>query len=163
MSKSPHTKESLLALTKENKGGCWEWQAGKDKDGYGQVCYGKRAYRTHRLFYELYKDKIPKGICVLHKCDNPSCVNPKHLWLGTNAENTRDRDKKKRGCCGEKHHRAKMTERMVVRARRIKEKSKTKYWGLTRLARQFGVTKATLFKAVSKTHIRSWKNAEVSA
>lgn len=76
---------------------CWEWQKRKDRDGYGMVDgvlrkhYGQRA---HRASYQIYKGEIPKGMVVMHTCDNRSCVNPNHLVIGTQKDNVRDcRDK----------------------------------------------------------------------
>lgn len=76
---------------------CWEWSGAKIPKGYGQLGFlGKHTY-AHRVSWELCFGKIPQGLCVLHKCDNPPCVNPKHLFLGTIADNNRDMFRKNRG------------------------------------------------------------------
>jgi hypothetical protein len=72
---------------------CWLWTGGKHINGYG----GFRNKYAHRVSFELFKTKIPKGLCVLHVCDVRHCVNPEHLWLGTKKDNTQDMIKKKRG------------------------------------------------------------------
>lgn len=93
---------------------CWPWLATKDKAGYGYFNIRNaercRNIRAHRLSWILHNSQdIPKGLFVLHRCDNPSCVNPHHLFLGTNVDNVRDMVAKKRSCLGEKHPAAKIT------------------------------------------------------
>ena len=87
-----------LALNNaEIKNECWIWPKGKDRKGYGQFHYGKDAtYKAHRISYELFNHPIPNGLHVCHTCDVPSCINPEHLWTGTNAENMQDKMKKGR-------------------------------------------------------------------
>ncbi len=77
--------------------GCWVWPGNRIKGGHGKVCLGGRKGYVHRIVWQLVKGDIPAGLCVLHRCDNPICVNPKHLFLGTQGDNMRDMHSKGRG------------------------------------------------------------------
>jgi len=92
--------ESKYKQNKETS--CWEWVCYLNCDGYGrfstQVLGKWKGMLAHRASYALYKTFIPEGLLVLHRCDNPSCVNPDHLFLGTNQDNTDDMIAKGRGC-----------------------------------------------------------------
>lgn len=81
--------------------GCWEWTATKSAKGYGQIRWKYEPMIASRVAYALYVGPIPDGLLVRHKCDNPGCVNPEHLELGTSADNSADMVKRGR------HHTAK--------------------------------------------------------
>lgn len=105
--------------------GCWLWMAAKDPLGYGRFGIGRRGacriWLAHRVAWELVNGPIPDGMCALHNCDNPQCVNPSHLFIGTKADNIRDMDQKGRRrsgpVFGEDNHFAKLTAAQVVEIR----------------------------------------------
>lgn len=88
----------------EKENGCWEYPLRHTKCGYGTIYFGgfkvRKHILVHRLMYEEFKDKIPKGLFVLHTCDNPPCCNPSHLFLGTHQDNMDDMWKKGRSKVG---------------------------------------------------------------
>lgn len=83
-------------LTTVQSNGCIEWNRGRNNQGYGYIHIGGSQWRAHRVAWTLAHGTIPKGLDVLHKCDNPSCVNPEHLFLGTDKDNHQDKARKGR-------------------------------------------------------------------
>lgn len=109
--------------------GCWEWTAMKRR-GYGRIARdgkGSGMLTAHRLSWEFAHGTIPEGILVLHKCDNPSCVRPDHLFLGTYGDNAADRVAKGRegDRSGEKNGRAKLTSEQVAEIRQLHAEGKS--------------------------------------
>src|SRR4030095_5139968 len=84
-----------------NENGCMIWTASKLPNGYGQFTYKKKQIKAHRFSYVLHIGQIPKSMYVCHTCDNPSCVAPDHLFLGTAKDNAQDKMKKGRGRWGQ--------------------------------------------------------------
>ncbi len=97
---------------------CWIWGGGfKNDKGYGDFRFNGRCIHAHRASYELHVGAIPKGMLVLHSCDYPPCVNPAHLFLGTNGDNLADRQSKGRQARGESVNTAKLTSGEVLSIR----------------------------------------------
>lgn len=140
----------------ELKERCWEWNAGK-QDGYGRFgsrnSNGEKVLRlSHRWSWMRLIGEIPTGQQVLHKCDNRTCVNPAHLFLGTNQDNVQDRIRKGREARGEKRGTAKLNNLQVRIIRRLRERRIPNRV----MAQVFGVTTATAQKAAARltwTHV----------
>lgn len=131
---------------------CWEWTAGLNK-GYGKIGVKMSYQLAHRVSYELHIGPIPKGLHVLHSCDNPACVNPIHLFIGTNDDNIADKLSKGRQASprGMKNANAKLTPEAV---RDIRENyvpgsqgSRQKY-SLRYFARKYKVSHPTILRVV---------------
>jgi predicted XRE-type DNA-binding protein len=124
---------------------CWLWCGAIDSHGYGSFTHKLKKEKAHRFSYKLFVGDVPEwtgydSICVLHKCDNPMCVNPDHLFLGTHAENMKDKKNKNRAIgahAGELHHKAKLTSEMVSNIRKDTRKQ-------NEIAASYGVDRRTI-------------------
>ena len=97
----------------EKTDSCWNWTGTKHQYGYGIFIVKNKSLRAHRFSYELHKGPIPTGLVVLHSCDNPLCVNPDHLSVGTRGDNNRDAVSKGRNAFGERNGHAKLSAQDV--------------------------------------------------
>lgn len=146
----------------EKSDGCWEWKGVVNEKGYGVINRGRGGegnILAHRLSWELHHGAIPEGegyhgICVLHKCDNPSCVNPDHLFIGTNQDNIDDMVKKQRHRRGETKPLAKLTDEIVKEMRRLRE---TESLTFREIAKRFDIGQIAAFNAVRRY---TWKHVE---
>lgn len=153
---------SRVAIT-ANPDKCWEWQAGLNRGGYGRIRRTNRGKQvgTHRIAYELIYGEIPNGLWVLHKCDNPKCCNPAHLFLGTAAHNSADRNIKGRQSRGEKHAINRRGEKngqhklTAEKVRYIRERYSQGIANSRELAEEMGVTQSTIVGILNR---RSWKH-----
>lgn len=90
--------DRLMMSFVEQPTGCWEWVVGRLSHwGYGVIYYGGKSHMAHRVSAVVLGGMDIAGMCVLHRCDNPKCINPSHLFLGTQGDNVRDREQKGRG------------------------------------------------------------------
>ncbi len=134
---------------KINKKGCWIWQGTCNNiGGYGQIHLKKGVLiRAHRYYYELYYGKIPKGKHICHKCDNPPCVNPNHLFIGTHTDNMRDKVLKGRHIHGESHPLHKLKWKDILQIRKYYN-IKNRNGGI--LARKYGVDISLIHRIIKK-------------
>jgi hypothetical protein len=139
----------------DRTGSCWLWLGTRDKDGYGK--YGARSITNeilaHRIAWTLTRGEIPSDMLVCHSCDNPPCINPEHLFLGSPLDNTRDMDKKGRrkshGPRGERAWTSKLNAASVLEIRQKRADGAL----LTALAHEYNVTTQTIWQITSG---RAW-------
>jgi hypothetical protein len=130
---------------------CWLWQGGRQSHGYGEFNWPPhRTKQAHRLAWLLTCGPIPPGMYVLHHCDNPSCVRPDHLFLGTPADNMTDMVAKGRDPRGERAHAAKLTWGQVEEMRRLH----TSGLSYAEIGRRFNVKDITARRAIIG---KTWK------
>jgi hypothetical protein len=121
---------------------CWEWSGTPDRYTYGVLTIAGKTMKSHRVAYEMFKGvQIQNNLSVCHNCDNPPCLNPNHLWLGTQIDNNKDRDSKGRcskvpRCTGEEHGMAKLNWNKVTE---IRAKWTTGSYLQRQLAEEYGV------------------------
>jgi hypothetical protein len=129
----------------EKTDSCWTWTGSKDRKGYGRIMVGSKPCLAHRVSYEIRFGPVTKGLFVCHSCDNPTCVNPDHLWLGTNRDNAYDMMEKGRWkqppvLPGEANPLAKLTREAVIEIRSVKGNTKA-------LAHKYGVSITAIKRA----------------
>jgi hypothetical protein len=143
-----------VAIAKENE--CWVWIGRIGSYNYGVFDLDNKAIRAHRFSYIIHFGEIPSSppdLCVCHTCDNPSCVNPAHLWLGTRSQNMQDKIKKGRGnyLKGIEASNAILTE---VQVKEIKQKLKNEV-KIAELSKIYGVSRIAIWH-IKKGH--NWKH-----
>jgi hypothetical protein len=138
-------------------GDCWECVSHRlNEGGYATVRYNGEQWYIHRLSYHLHKGKVPEGMVVMHTCDNPKCINPDHLGLGSQLDNIVDRNVKGRNQKGNSHWNSTLTESQV---REIKVSLRGYKRGMIKaLAEQFEVNKATILDIKAE---RTWKSVQI--
>lgn len=135
----PQRFEKLFA--KGTPTDCWEWQAVKNQGGYGRLLVEGRLQVAHRISYRIYVGELSEDIRVLHKCDNPGCVNPSHLFLGTQSDNMIDCSRKGRMVRpkGEDNHQSKLTKKAVQDIRSSQESAR-------KMSEKYGVTRQHIWR-----------------
>jgi hypothetical protein len=137
LSQSGSLRDRFFSRFVKLDNGCWQWRSHTDKDGYGVLPGTRKNIRAHRLSYEIHTGSIPDEMLVCHHCDNPGCVNPDHLFVGTQKDNALDALNKGRHYIGEKNGRAKLTKENV-------NEILTSSMNGRQLAARFGVSKSTI-------------------
>lgn len=137
-------------VIQEPMSGCWLWTCATQSHKYGVIRFEGKNIRAHRMSWVLNKGVIPKGQKVLHRCDVPECVNPKHLFLGTQQDNIKDCIDKGRRLTpeGQSHCNAKLTEEQVIAIRNDSRQQKL-------IAAEYGVSRFTIGDI---QHRRNWKH-----
>lgn len=144
-------KERFMAKV-DQSADCWIWTARKTPQGYGRFSLHGDNKLAHRVAFELFKGPIG-GLHVLHRCDNPSCVNPGHLFLGTNADNVADKISKGRepSHVGERNNRSKLKETDVLAIREDAGNGVSQYL----LAKRYSVTQTQISSIVRR---KAWRH-----
>lgn len=138
----------IYAISRDN---CYISWLASNKSGYCRIHYPINGENIlHRIAWTLVNGPIPKGLCVLHKCDNPKCFRPKHLFLGTRAENNRDKTNKNRQTKGEDVNTAKLNKIQVEQIRRLR----THGFTVKELSCKFGVCPSSIYSIIS---YNSWR------
>lgn len=122
-----------------------EWTGILDKDGYGIVRVSKKNKRAHRVSYEWFVGPITNS-CVLHKCDNPKCIEPTHLFLGTNQDNINDKVSKRRVRSGCNHHKSNLSQQEIKEIRSIPKGVYT----YKEIATQYNTSFSTIARIIRK-------------
>jgi hypothetical protein len=154
-------------MTTAKESPCVEWTKCKNAAGYGRAWHNGTLHLAHRLAYCKYHNvslESIKGWVIRHTCDNPSCVNPHHLLIGTAADNTRDKVSKGRHSRGETSFHAKLTEGQVAEIRATYV-ARDRESGSTALARKFGVSQSTISRIVNNnrwTYLRTNDQTEIN-
>jgi hypothetical protein len=135
-------------VDKFSANGCWNWTGGLWATGYGRITFEGKSWKAHRLSVLFSVGELDDTACVLHRCDNRKCVNPEHLFLGTRADNNRDKVAKNRQPKGSDFLRSRLTEQDILNIRSAAD-------GLRTLSEKYGVSWSHI-NNIKK--LRKWKH-----
>lgn len=126
--------------------GCWLWGGSLTSEGYGRIKIGKKQYGATRVCYLIYVSSfLPDDLVVRHKCDNPRCVNPEHLLIGTHADNMKDKSERGRQAKGSKNAKSKLNEEQVREIRDL-----PKYgWNGPMIAEMYGISRQSVYAVLN--------------
>lgn len=143
-------------VDKKSEDECWGWFGFKSKYGRSHFRVKDKKYFIHRISWVIHNGEIPEGLCVCHACDNPTCTNPAHLFLGTQKDNILDMEAKGRSLhlAGEQHYKSKLTEKEVVE---ILQKYVPFVYTTGMLAKEYGVDKTTIGYIING---KTWKHIQ---
>jgi hypothetical protein len=143
----------FLTKIEKQPNGCWHYVGAKDADGYGMFWHNSRTIGAHRFSAEYLGNLTIKGQCVCHACDNPICVNPQHLFIGSNQQNTQDRHIKGRSVKGSKVGTSVYNE-TIIKSIKDAYKSRPHYRGIFKdLSEEFNVSYSVVWYACRN---KSW-------
>lgn len=137
----------IIEGCKKTENGCWVWQKLKAGD-YGKVRWKQKTISAHRASYMAFNGEIPKGKWVCHSCDNPICVNPDHLWIGTPKENAMDKERKGRGTYRDKNVFGKHSAEQIEEIKNLKKEGFT----YARLCRIFNCTTSHIYNVIKEKY-----------
>lgn len=129
---------------------CWLWTGNKNKDGYGIIQISNKQKRVTRVVFAIVHGQVTNNQLVLHSCDNPTCINPIHLYSGTPADNVRDEVSRGRIAQGSRNNQNKLTEIQVLEIRSLHKEGSS----LSKLGRKFAVSHKTIESIVKR---KTWK------
>lgn len=150
----PIDKRFWNKVDKKDEDECWNWLSSKNEEGYGQFKYDDKMIKSHRFAYILCHGKISDNMFVLHSCDNPSCCNPKHLYLGSQKDNMEDMVNKGRQCklTGENHGRAILKN---VEVNEIRKLYNTRKYSQKQLSFMYKISQGVISEIINN---KIWKD-----